>query len=356
MIVTNPKELKAIMKDCYEYNLPLFIFGNIGVGKSQIVRQFHDEHVGGVFIDERASELDVTDLRGLFRISDSGTEFVPPKQYLDLTKEGVRGTLFLDEFNLANEDVQKIMYKIILDRKIQQYTISDKVFIVAAGNSQDEVSIVNDMSPALINRFLVVHYKPNPQYIVDYLISKYKPLPEIQSFLNENKSNLIEEVNHEQIQFARPRNYERVIRYLENKTSNDILENEHVQNMIYCILGTKMGKTLVNAVLLYKELNIEELAKKPETVKEIKRENYFPLVYKVINNILKNQERIEEEMTRYCPIIGAIPDAEFHLLFVKNILNNDDKQAKRKIYDILVASRQFPWVNEVLKKLIENQN
>lgn len=355
MIITNPNQLKAVMKDCYDNKLPLFIFGNIGVGKSQIVKQFHDEYVGGIFIDERASELDVTDLRGLFRISDSGTEFVPPKQYMDLTKEGVSGTLFLDEFNLAPEDVQKIMYKIILDRKVQQYTLSDKVFVVAAGNSQDEVSIVNEMSPALINRFVIVRYNPNPQHIIDYLVAKYKPIPEIESFLNEYKNNLVEEVNFEQIQFARPRNYERVIAYLKNKTVNDIIKDEHTQTMIYCILGTKMGKNLINSVILYKELNIEELSRNPKMVKGMKRENFFPLVYKVVNKIVGETKNIQANIAKYSPVVGEIPDAEFHLLFVKNILNVNDGDVKKEIYQTLVASNNFPWINSVLKKVIESQ-
>lgn len=354
--ITSPQDLIAIMKECYEKQFPLFIFGQIGVGKSQLVKQFHDTYVGGIFIDERASELDVTDLRGLFKITEKGTEFMPPTQYMQLTNPDTKGTLFLDEFNLASEDVQKIMYRVILDRKIQQYKFSDKVFIVAAGNTASEVSIVNEMSPALINRFLIVNYKPDMEHITQYLINKYNPANEVVSFLVENRNNLIEDINDEQMQFTRPRNVERLLIYLLDKNVTECVNNNVCVTMILSILGNKTGKSFINNVKLYHDLNLDKLLSSPKSISELKREAYFPLTYKVINTILSNKENILENIRKYSLIVKNIPDSEFHLIFIKHLLNKIEPEMKTKVYNLLTKEPGFEWVNDILKKLIEIQN
>lgn len=354
-IVNTPQKLIEVMKHCYENQFPLFIFGQIGVGKSQLVRQFHEKYVGGTLIDERASELDVTDLRGLFKIEKDGTEFIPPKQYLDFTKPNAKGTLFLDEFNLASDDVQKIMYKVILDRKIQQHKFSDKVFIVAAGNTNSEVGIVNEMSPALINRFLIVYYKPSTEHIADYLIEKYNPAEEVTSFIMENRANMIGEITGEQEQFARPRNFERLLQFLAGKDVHAAV-NEEVGNIMICtILGNQMGKSFINSVNLYNDLNLKNLLVNPSRISEMKRENYFPLTYKVLNTILSEKDKILENVKKYSVIIKHIKDSEFHLIFIKHLLSKLDPELKGQVYNILTKEPGFEWVNNILKKLIEIQ-
>src|ERR1700735_5889368 len=105
----------------------LHIWGACGVGKSQIVAQVACD-LGWQFLDIRAVQLDPVYLRGLPRISEDQTEWVPPK-FLPITGKGI---LFLDELTSAPQMTQAGCYQLALDRKLGVYVLPDGWVIIAA--------------------------------------------------------------------------------------------------------------------------------------------------------------------------------------------------------------------------------
>lgn len=149
----NPKSIKKSLKHLYKQQVPVFLWGAPGIGKSSIVAQIAKED-NIEYIDLRLSLLDPTDLRGIpfFDTKNSTALWAPPSFLPDGTKE--KGILFLDELNTAAPMVQASAYQLILDRKIGEYHLPDGWSIIAAGNRESDRGVIFRMAAPLANRFV----------------------------------------------------------------------------------------------------------------------------------------------------------------------------------------------------------
>lgn len=76
----------------------------------------------------------------------------------DVLPEGYNGWLLLfDEITSAPPAVQAAAYKIVLDRKVNQQKLHEKVYVAAAGNLETDNAVVEAMSTALQSR--MVHFQ-----------------------------------------------------------------------------------------------------------------------------------------------------------------------------------------------------
>ena len=186
----NHQELKAFITKCYENQLPLHMWGTIGIGKSESAkdvamtlsdkfqRKFvewnkiskEEKHEVAnhpekyfFFMDIRLSQLDPSDLRGIPALNGHDTvEWkIPFWQYVATLKEA-KGIVFLDEMNLSPPSIQASGYQLVLDRAIGEITLADGVGVIAAGNRISDKANVYDMARPLQNRFNHVTLKiPN---------------------------------------------------------------------------------------------------------------------------------------------------------------------------------------------------
>jgi hypothetical protein len=149
----NPKSIKKSLRHLYKQQVPVFLWGPPGIGKSSIVAQIAQED-GIEYIDLRLSLLDPTDLRGIpfFDTKNSTALWAPPSFLPDATHE--KGILFLDELNTAAPMVQASAYQLILDRKIGEYTLPEGWSVIAAGNRESDRGVVFRMAAPLANRFV----------------------------------------------------------------------------------------------------------------------------------------------------------------------------------------------------------
>ncbi len=146
---------KAIDK-LIDAQLPVFIWGAPGIGKSSIVKQIAKEK-DMEFLDLRLSLLDPTDLKGIPFFNAETQEGVWAKPSFLPSDPDSKGILFLDEINTAPPAVQASAYQLILDRKVGEYELPKGWSIVAAGNRENDRGVVYKMPPPLANRF--VHFE-----------------------------------------------------------------------------------------------------------------------------------------------------------------------------------------------------
>ena len=144
-----PSKLYEALHALIGERVPLHIWGACGVGKSQIVAQVADD-LDFDFLDVRAVQLDPVDLRGLPRIKEDQTEWVPPK-FLPTSGKGI---LFLDELTSAPQMTQAGCYQLVLDRKLGEYRLPDGWVVIAAGNPASERGVHFSMPRPLRNRFV----------------------------------------------------------------------------------------------------------------------------------------------------------------------------------------------------------
>lgn len=157
-----------------------FIWGNRGLGKSSLVRQYCKE-MGMGFIDLRCSQLEASDIRGLPDAVGGQTRYLPPADLptADMEDEQIiaemqkhkvgtddfertltnlqprfkKGILFLDELNRAADDVLQAAFQLVLDNRVGQYVLPQGWSVVAAGNFMEGYQVSGFNDPAFINRF-----------------------------------------------------------------------------------------------------------------------------------------------------------------------------------------------------------
>ena len=94
-----------------DLDIPCFLWGAPGVGKSDIVRQVAAPR--GNLIDFRAVLKNPVDLSGLPSPVDGRTAWLPPGELPHADRDGETGILFLDELNAAKPSVQAACFGLV---------------------------------------------------------------------------------------------------------------------------------------------------------------------------------------------------------------------------------------------------
>lgn len=151
-----PSEVRIALQTLWSTRWPAFIWGPPGVGKSSVVNQLARER-GVEVLDVRAPLLDPTDLRGIPAVVGDRAVWFPPSFLPDA--DATPGVLFFDELNAAAPIVQASLYQLVLDRRIGEYRLPDGWIIIAAGNREEDGSLVYRMPDALANRFVHLQFE-----------------------------------------------------------------------------------------------------------------------------------------------------------------------------------------------------
>ncbi|NCA17427.1 MAG: AAA family ATPase, partial [Betaproteobacteria bacterium] len=136
--------------------------GPHGIGKSQVVRQVA-AHFGLPVTDRRLSQMSEGDMIGLPSTDGEVTRFNPPDWY----KEACRTArcLFLDELNRATPEVMQAAFQVVLDRELNGWKLHPETRVYAAINASAAYT-VNEMDPALLDRFWVVDLTPTAEDLI----------------------------------------------------------------------------------------------------------------------------------------------------------------------------------------------
>jgi hypothetical protein len=134
---------------------PLFIEGDAGVGKSQLVAQAVAS-CNRKLRDWRTAQMDATDIKGIPHVNGDGRAHWAVPDWLP-HDPNCDDVIFLDEINRGAQLVQNACLQLILDRKVGDYVLPPNVAMIAAGNP-DSYRGVQKMSEALANRFLHVQF------------------------------------------------------------------------------------------------------------------------------------------------------------------------------------------------------
>jgi hypothetical protein len=100
----------------------------------------------GTFWTYAPVQLDPVDLRGLPRVFDDKTEWVPPN-FLPTSGEGI---LFLDELTSAPQMTQAACYQLVLDRKLGELAPESRLcHLVSAKSSSRSILAAKDRTAHL---------------------------------------------------------------------------------------------------------------------------------------------------------------------------------------------------------------
>ncbi len=158
--------LKKHAYNCIESQTPFMVWGNPGIGKSEILRAIC-EALGYHFEDIRLSQIDSIDLRGLPFKNDKSGEFAEAKSssvewavpdFLQRAREtfaksGKPTAFFFDEINAGSPATMAAAYQFINDRRVGPHELNPLDVVFAAGNLDTDGGITNTMPTPLCNRF-----------------------------------------------------------------------------------------------------------------------------------------------------------------------------------------------------------
>lgn len=146
------KDTYRLVKGYIAMKRPVFIAGQPGVGKSDIIRQIAKEEQRDVF-DVRLLLMTEVDVRGIpyYNSKTNTMDWAPPSVFP--LKEDSTAIIFLDEITQASPSVQAAALQLVLERRIGDYIVPEGVAIVAAGNRASDKTGAKPMIKALANRF-----------------------------------------------------------------------------------------------------------------------------------------------------------------------------------------------------------
>lgn len=220
----NTEEFKNMIRRLYKSKIgggrakPIFVYGAPGIGKTQIIAsvatelgiplmdfknldvQFmNPEDFSGVPSQHNIEEPEFKDMetvdpqgnvtkkRVMTSQGKGFTRFNAPGNLpTDNGSEDKGGFIFLDEMNRADKTVLNKLMQFVQMGRLPDYQLPEKWVIIAAGNRPAEADVA-EFDFALANRFTIVNYVPTVEEWGSWASSTEKILPELVSFLIDNK-------------------------------------------------------------------------------------------------------------------------------------------------------------------------
>lgn len=316
------QELYKQLQTLIDTDIPVFIHGSPGIGKSYIVNDIAKQN-GLELIDVRLSQLDAVDLRGIPTISNEQTKWMPPV-FLPSDKDS-SGILFLDELNSAPLSVQAAIYQLVLDRKIGEYTLPRGWRIICAGNKIDDKGIVFKLPSPLINR--MVHIVLEAKYD-DFKVwaIKNEIHPFVIGFLGFRPDLLSSEVpgtTETNPAFCTPRAW--------NMLSNILKVNEDlkaIHPIVYGTVGYGAGIEFISFVKVYKTLpDIDSILQGQSDIVPEEPSALYALCAAIIEKYSS-----KEEAKNLFEYVKKLP-VEFNVMLIKDLIVKDEDIAELEEFD-----------------------
>ncbi|MCK5854592.1 MAG: MoxR family ATPase [Sulfurovaceae bacterium] len=312
------KDIKNSLDKLIESQIPVFVWGSPGIGKSSIIKQIAQDKALE-FVDLRLSLLDPTDLKGIPFFDQENNEAVWASPNFLPKNPNSKGILFLDEINTAPPSVQASAYQLVLDRKVGDYELPKGWSIVAAGNHESDRGVVYRMPPPLANRF--VHLSMEVSF-EDWKSWAYANDIDssIIAFLHYDSSRLFDfDPSANQKSFPTPRSWEYVNRILASDIDNSLL-----LEIISGAVGSQSATAFVSfRKVMHRLPDIGKLLEGQEVEVEHDSQVLFALIAGVVSHI--KQENIKEshkdKIDNALKFSLTLPK-EFSVMLVKDMQQN----------------------------------
>jgi len=245
--VTAVEARRAIMR-CFKSKRPVFMWGPMGIGKSELVAGIATE-LGGLTIDLRMATMEPTDLRGIpYFNKDLGTmSWAPPVELpsKELAAQYPIVVLFLDEMNSAAPAVQAAAYQLVLNRRVGTYELPDNVVIVAAGNRETDKGVTFRMPAPLANRFVHLEMRVDFESWQDWAVAN-RIHKDVVGFITFAKQSLFDfDPRSSSRSFATPRSWTFV---------SDLLQDDEADSTMTDLVSGSIGDGLAVKFMAHRKI------------------------------------------------------------------------------------------------------
>ena len=275
-----------------------------GVGKSQIVRQIAKIIASGEnikeyeVIDRRLSQMSEGDMIGLPSTDGEVTRFNPPDWYKRACQKPV--ILFLDELNRAAREVMQAAFQIVLDRELNGWKLHPQTRVFSAVNTGAAYT-VNEIDPALLDRFWVIDLTPDTQDWITWATGEGKVDRTVVDFI-QNQDKWLDPPKNADMNVVHPsrRSWERLSLALINAGITEEPNHELFYPMCLGFVGLEatiayhsFAKSIDNRVTGEEILNDYKKAKKK--VNRLGQEKLNIAIEKVSEYVGKNCDKLTDK-------------------------------------------------------------
>ena len=150
----------SLIRAFVEADIPVFLHGLSGDGKSDRVRQVDPRALDIELVNETPETING---RAIFNEAKNEIVDVKPVWLVKLEKlcqDGQLHILFFDELTNATKQTQSVIFKIVLERFVNnRWPLPENARIVAAGNDRSESSAAHDLAEPLFGRFAHIYIR-----------------------------------------------------------------------------------------------------------------------------------------------------------------------------------------------------
>lgn len=364
-------ELNSLIKGYYDKKLALFIFGAFGIGKSFVVRDTAVEIAEKrarefvnwnrltkeeklnvyaypekyfVLIDERLSEYDSSDIKGLpnFKDGQETIEWKIPFWAKFLTLPNSDGIVFFDEINLATPLVISSVYKIIYDRIVNDSKINDNWLIVGAGNREEDRAFTHTLPAPVRDRGGEVELiSPNVDDWTNWA-SQNSIDSRIIGFVNFKPSSMSNVDFNNNQKFTTTRGLERLSCLIKSEKLGKKFE------LLCCsAIGEGIAKEFIAFCKIQEKLNLDDIIKNPDKIKEVEDISVKYFLVSAFAEKYKDKKIKFSMIMKASKVFDEIGNAEFVALLWR-LSNNYSKEFKKEF----LASKDTKFIDKYGKYII----
>ena len=327
----------------------ILIRGPHGIGKSQLVHQL-GEKLNLDVIDRRLSQMSEGDMVGLPELVDGVTRFCPPDWYVKACKSPC--ILLLDEINRATPEVMQAAFLIVLDRELNGHTLHEDTRIVACVNASADYQ-VNEMDPALLDRFWVVDLEPTVDDWIEWAKSRGVDSV-IVDFIRQNHAHLRHEGSIEPGKvYPSPRSYERLDTVLKSAgMAPESLAGTKPTSGFYatCLgfIGTEASISLNDFVKAYEfQVSADDVLNNfdnvKEKIKQLSNDKINSVYIKIVDNCKGSEWTVDQasNVHKFSKLLsGESMVALWNGVMESGVVNNITKLHKFMGQDVVEAVSQ----------------
>jgi len=176
----------SLIRAYVEANIPVFLHGLSGDGKSDRVRQIDPQALDIELVNETPETING---RAVYNETTNEIVDIKPVWLIKLEKlceDGKLHILFFDELTNATKQTQSVIFKIVLERFVNnRWPLPPNARIVAAGNDRSESSAAHDLAEPLFGRFAHIYIRTTVENWMPWAVA-HKLNPYVMEFLANN--------------------------------------------------------------------------------------------------------------------------------------------------------------------------
>ena len=219
MLTVDPINAGALIKHCLNIDTPIMLWGDTGVGKTDLTNQVGQADDYTVLsymlllrdqVDLRGAPVPELETKTTTWYQPDDLPFVGSRRF-DATKKYL---LFLDEINTAPPSLQAVAFGLVLERRAGPHVLQPSVRIVAAGNRQSDRGAAQRMPRPLENRFMHLTVVPSVQAWARHA-AKVGTDPVLIAFMMfRERDGYLHDVSKDEPTHATPRSWMTVAKHL----------------------------------------------------------------------------------------------------------------------------------------------